>query len=464
MAILVLRAPKNAVPILLLTEKTLRAWVKKQPKRTAQALASHEFKAKPGSFCVLPGTDGKPARVVAGVSEPPSLWDLGDFSLRLPAGTYRLDSDLSLAFQEWLALGWALGAHKFTRYKKADAAKAKLALPAGADAAKITRYASSICLARDLITTPAEDMGPEQLAEAVVMVAKKYNAKITQILGDDLLKKNYPAIHRVGRASYRAPRLVDFTWNNQEGGNAKHPKVTLVGKGVCFDTGGLDIKPSSAMYWMKKDMGGAACVLAIAQMVMDAKLPVRLRVLIPAVENAISGNAFRPTDVITMRNGLTVEVGNTDAEGRLILADALVEASSEKPDLLIDFATLTGAARGALGMDIPALFCNDDNMAAEIATAAKDMEDPVWRMPLHKPYAKMLDSPVADLNSAPNSPYAGAITAALFLQRFVGNGLSWAHLDLGAYNLSARSGRPEGGEAMAVRAIYRLIESRFKTA
>jgi leucyl aminopeptidase len=451
------RAPKNSIPVSLLTEKTLRGWLKKQPKRTAAALAAHDFKAKPGSFCVLQGSDGKPARVVAGVSEPPSLWDLGDFSLRLPAGVYRLESDMPLAFQEWLALGWALGAHKFTRYKKAAPAKAQLALPEGADAAKIERYASSICLARDLITTPAEDMGPEQLAAAVVAVAKKHGAKITQIIGDDLLKKNYPAIHRVGRASYRASRLIDLTW-----GNPKHPKITLVGKGVCFDTGGLDLKPSSAMYLMKKDMGGAACVLAIANMVMDAKLPVRLRVLIPAVENAVAGNAFRPTDVITMRNGLTVEVGNTDAEGRLVLADALAEASTEKPDLMVDFATLTGAARGALGMDLPALFCNDDETAEKILTAARNMEDPLWRLPLHKPYAKMLDSPVADLNSAPNSPYAGAITAALFLQRFVGTGLTWTHIDLGAYNLSSRPGRPEGGEALAVRAIYRLIESRVK--
>ncbi|MDR3450316.1 MAG: leucyl aminopeptidase family protein [Alphaproteobacteria bacterium] len=453
--ILLTRAPKNATPLLLLTEKAFGAWAKKKPKRIGQWMATHEFAAKPGTFWLVPDAEGKVERVVAGISETPSLWDIADFSTRLPAGSYALESDAHLAYQEWLALGWVLGAHKFTRYKKAAAPKAKLVLPPGADAKKIARYAASICLARDLITTPAEDMGPEQLADAAVAMAKKYGAKISQIVGDDLLKKNFPAIHRVGRASYRAPRLVDLTW-----GNPKHPKITLVGKGVCFDTGGLDIKPSSGMYLMKKDMGGAACVLAIAQMVMDAKLPVRLRVLIPAVENAVAGNAYRPSDVITMRNGLTVEVGNTDAEGRLILADALAEASAEKPELMIDFATLTGAARGALGTELPALFCNNDAVADQMLAAGKDMEDPLWRMPLHKPYAKMLDSAIADLNSAPGSPYAGAITAALFLQRFVGDGLAWAHIDLMAYNLAAKPGRPEGGEAQAVRAVYRLIEQR----
>jgi leucyl aminopeptidase len=453
-SVLLARAPKNCIPILLLTEKEFKIWVKKKPARAVNWMATQEFTAKPGTFWLVPDAKGKLAQIIAGISEPPSLWDIADFSLCLPTGAYQLESKIPLAYQEWLALGWALGAHKFTRYKKTAEPKAKLVLPQGADAAKIERYASSICLARDLITTPAEDMGPGQLADAIVEVAKTYKAKIVQTVGDDLLRKNYPAIHCVGRTSAQAPRLIDFTW-----GDAKHPKITLVGKGVCFDTGGLDIKPSSAMYLMKKDMGGAACVLAVAKMVMDAKLPVRLRVLIPAVENSISGNAFRPSDVIIMRNGLTVEVGNTDAEGRLILADAIADAVTEKPDMLIDFATLTGAARGALGTDLPALFCNDDEMAARILTAGKEMEDPLWRMPLHKPYDKMLDSTIADLNSCPNSPYAGAITAALFLQRFVGEKIRWAHIDLMAWNLSSKPGRPEGGEAMAVRAIYRLIES-----
>jgi leucyl aminopeptidase len=455
---LLTRAPKNATPLILLTESAFPAWLKKQPSATASWFDTHEFACKPGTFCVLPNAKGKPASVVAGIAEPPSLWNIADFSLRLPAGAYYLDTDLPLAYQEWLALGWALGAYKFTRYKKADEAKATLVLPKLADAAKINRYAASICLARDLITTPAEDMGPEQLADAVIATGKKYKAKTTTIVGADLLKKNYPAIHRVGRASSNAPRLIDLSWAAKGASDANHPKITLVGKGVCFDTGGLDIKPSSGMYLMKKDMGGAACVLAIAAMIMDAQLPVRLRVLIPAVENSVSGNAYRPSDVITMRNGLTVEVGNTDAEGRLVLADALAEASADKPDMIVDFATLTGAARGALGTDLPALFCNNDDMADSIISAGKDMEDPLWRLPLHKAYSKMLDSPIADLNSASSSPYAGAITAALFLERFVGTGLRWAHIDLMAYNLAAKPGRPEGGEAMAVRAVYRMIE------
>jgi leucyl aminopeptidase len=432
----------------------LRPWLKKQPKKVIAWVESQDFDAKAGSFCVIPNNAGKPGRVIAGHSEPPSLWDIADFSSRLPEGSYQLDAEVPLAYGEWLALGWALGAYRFTRYKKRSLPKAKLVLPLGADLSKINRYAEAAALARTLITTPAEDMGPEELAAAAVALATEHQAKISQIVGGDLLKQNYPAIHRVGRASYRPSRLIDLNW-----GDRSHPKVTLVGKGVCFDTGGLDIKPSSAMYLMKKDMGGAACVLAVASMVMNAKLPVRLRILIPAVENAVAGNAYRPSDVIAMRNGLTVEVGNTDAEGRLVLADALSEASQDNPDLLIDFATLTGAARGALGTELPALFCNDDDLAAQILKAGLEMEDPLWRMPLHPGYGKMLESSIADLNSAPNSPYAGAITAALFLQRFVGKSIKWAHIDLMAWNLSSKPGRPEGGEAMAVRAVYRLIET-----
>jgi leucyl aminopeptidase len=453
-SILLARAPKKSIPVILLTEKTFPAWFRKKPKKAAHWMATQDFKAAPGTFWLVPDTMGKLAQVIAGVSETPSLWDLADFSFKLPSGTYHLESDFPLAYQEWLALGWSLGAHKFTRYKKSAPPRAKLALSKDADIQKIERYASALCLARDLITTPAEDMGPQELADAVVEVAQTYKAKVTQIVGEELLKKNYPAIHRVGRASVSKPRLVDLIW-----GKPDHPKITLIGKGVTFDTGGLDIKPSSAMYHMKKDMGGAACVLALAKMIMDAELPIRLRVLIPAVENSISGNAYRPSDIITMRNGMTVEVGNTDAEGRLVLADALAEASQEKPDFIVDFATLTGAARGALGMEVPALFCNDDVLAEQMLNAGQEMEDPLWRMPLHKPYLKMLDSSIADINSCPNSPYAGAITAALFLEKFVGKHLRWAHIDLSAWSASSKPGRPEGGEAMAVRAVYRLIES-----
>lgn len=451
------RAPKGCIPITLLNEEDFRGWFKRQPARIKQWLSTHDFKAKVGSFCVLPGIKGKPESVVAGLSKQPSLWDLADFSRRLPESVYYLDWKGPLAFHEWLALGWELGSYRFTRYKKSEKSFAKLAVTLKSDFAKISRYADAINYARDLINTPSEDMGPEQLAKAVVEIGKKYRAKVSQIIGKDLLKKNYPAVHTVGRASSRAPRLIDLTW-----GNPKHRKVTLIGKGVCFDTGGLDLKPSSSMYLMKKDMAGAACALAIARMVMDAKLPVRLRLLIPAVENSVSGNAFRPTDIIKMRNGTTVEVGNTDAEGRLILADALAEAAGEKPSLIVDFSTLTGAARTALGTDMSALFCNNGKIADELLDCAKQMEDPVWPMPLYEPYKKMLDSQIADCNSAPNSPYAGAITAALFLQQFVSSSIPWVHLDFMAWNLSNKPGRPEGAEPMTVRAVYRLIEQRAR--
>ena len=454
---LLARIPKQAIPLTLLTEEDCASWTKKQPARVRKQLIINDFNAKPGSFVVLLAPNGTIARVIAGISSPPSLWDLGDFSTRLPKGIYCLDWTGPLAFHEWLALGWAMGTYRFTRYKKTSKTLAQLALAPGADLNKIKRYAESIEMARDLINTPAEDMGPAELAAAAAKTGKTYNATLTQIVGDDLLKKNYPAIHTVGRASTRSPRLIDMVW-----GKATHPRITLVGKGVCFDTGGLDLKNSSGMYLMKKDMGGAACVMAVARMVMDAGLPVRLRVLIPAVENAVAGNAFRPTDVITMRDGTTVEVGKTDAEGRLVLADALVEAASEKPEWLIDFATLTGAARVAVGTELPAFFCTNEAMASSLLQAGLDMEDPLWRLPLHQPYRKMLESPIADLNSAPGSPYAGAILAALFLQHFVPPSQAWAHIDLMAWNLTSKPGRPDGGEAMAVRAVYRLIEQHIK--
>lgn len=450
--VLVARATK-ASQISLVTEKDFALWLRRQPARVRHWIETQSFKAKPGSFCVLPDGAGKATQVVAGISIPPSLWDIAGLSCQLPTGNYALDWDGPLAFHEWLALGWQLGAYQYTRYKKSTKHFAKLVVAPKSDLAKIKRYAEAINQARDLINTPAEDLGPEELAAVIVATGKTYGAKVTQIVGNDLLKNNYPAIHTVGRASVRAPRLVDLVW-----GNPKHKQIVLVGKGVCFDTGGLDIKPSSGMYLMKKDMGGAACALAVARMVMSAKLPVYLRLMVPAVENSVSGNAYRPSDVITMRSGLTVEVGNTDAEGRLILADALAEASTSKPSMIIDFSTLTGAARTAVGAEISAVFCNDDKLADKLVQAAHDMEDPLWRLPLYAPYKKMLDSSIADLNSAPNSPYAGAITAALFLQNFIPASQSWVHLDFMGWNLSNKAGRPEGGEAMAVRAVYRLIE------
>ncbi|MGE3622322.1 MAG: M17 family metallopeptidase [Bdellovibrionales bacterium] len=446
----------KSIPLVLLTEMNLRTWLKHQPSRIGEWVRTNSFEAKPGTYCILPDNAGKPENIVVGVSEPPSLWDLGGLPSRLPAGLYHISWDGPASLHEWLALGWELGAYQFARYKKAGKFLARLAVSRASDFAKIKRYAEAINLARDLINTPAEDLGPAELAQAIASAGKKFGARVKQISGEKLRRKNFSAIHMVGRASSRAPRLVDLVW-----GNPKHPKVTLVGKGVCFDTGGLDLKPSGGMYLMKKDMGGAASALAVAWMIMDARLPVRLRLLVPAVENAVSGNAFRPTDVIRMRNGLTVEVGNTDAEGRLVLADALSETVGENPEIVIDFSTLTGAARTAVGTEISAVFCNDDKLAEELSAHGRQMEDPMWRLPLHAGYNKMLDSSVADLNSCPSSPYAGAITAALFLQRFVSPKQIWAHIDFMSWNLSARPGRPEGGEAMAARAVFRTIENRY---
>lgn len=452
--VLLTRSSRTTLPIALVTEKQFPAWLKRQDKETKTWLGAQEFKAKAGRYCLVPARTGETSLIVAGISEIPSLWDIADLPSQIPFGIYHLDWDGPIAFHEWLALGWQLGAYRYTRYKKYEKKCAQLLLPKKADAAKIRSYAASISLARDLINTPCEDLGPAELASEVSKVGKKFGAQVKIIKGDDLLRKNYPAVHAVGRASSRSPRLIDLVW-----GNPKHPRVTLVGKGVCFDTGGLDIKPSSGMFLMKKDMGGAAAALAVALMVMRAKLPLRLRLLIPAVENSISGNAYRPSDVITMRSGLTVEVGNTDAEGRLILADAIAEAASETPRILIDFSTLTGAARTALGTEISAMFCNDDKIADQLFAYGKKMEDPLWRLPLHAAYGKMLDTYVADINSCGNSPYAGAITAALFLERFVPAGQAWVHLDFMAWNTSTKAGRPEGGEAMSVRAVYQLLES-----
>jgi leucyl aminopeptidase len=328
--------------------------------------------------------------------------------------------------------------------------------PDAADRAAVQRTAEAIYLVRDLINLPANDLGPAELADAAEKLARRHKAKCRVIVGDELIEAGYPAIHAVGRASVRAPRLIDLTW-----GRKSHSKVTIVGKGVCFDSGGLDIKPSSGMLLMKKDMGGAAHALGLAHMIMAAGLPVRLRVLVPAVENMVSGDAFRPLDVLRTRKGLTVEVGNTDAEGRLILCDALAEACREKPALLVDFSTLTGAARVALGPDIPAMFSNDDALADDLAAAGRAVSDPVWRLPLHQPYRKGLDSKVADIGNVASGGFAGAIVAGLFLEAFVEPGIPWAHFDLSAWNFSARPGRPEGGEALALRAVHAVIARRF---
>ena len=448
-----------AIPITFATKSTWDAIAADLPSPARQFATANGFAAKPGAWLALPDADGKIAQVIFGLdSEGGKFRDPfrpGQLPGLLPPGVYRF-VNVARDQAHLATLAFALGCYRFGRYRKSEPPDVRLVPGDGVDIADIARMANAAALARDLINTPSNDMGPEELAQAAQKLAQDFGAKFSCIVGEDLTRQNFPLINAVGMASSRAPRLVDFTW-----GDPSHPKVTLVGKGVCFDTGGLDLKPSSSMLIMKKDMGGAANVLALAQMVMDAKLKVRLRVLIPAVENAVAGNAFRPLDVFTSRKGLTVEIGNTDAEGRLVLADALALADEEKPDLLIDLGTLTGAARVALGPDLPPFYTNDETLAGTLSACAKREHDPLWRLPLWPAYDSWLDSKVANINNAPSGGFAGSITCALFLQRFVEAAKSWLHVDIYGWTPSAKPGRPEGGECQAARAIYRLLSDRY---
>jgi leucyl aminopeptidase len=443
-------SPDSTIPIISLTEKSFSAWLEFQSVFTKNWIKTQNFTAKPNTICQVPTSDGKLDKVLVGQRDENDVFILGNLSTALPKENYSLE-----IFHPLSALAWGMGAYQFTKYKASNKTINQLFLPK--EHQYLIHQIKAIYLVRDLINTPTEEMGPKELAETTERMAKEFGAEFNQIIGDELLSNNYPAIHTVGRASTNPPRLIDLQW-----GDKNAPKVTLIGKGVCFDSGGLDIKPSSNMLLMKKDMGGAAHVLGLAYLIMSANLPIRLRVLIPAVENVISGNAYKPGDVIKTRKGLTVEIGNTDAEGRVVLSDALAEASSEQPELIIDIATLTGAARVALGTDLPALFTNDDNLANELINISNNIQDPIWRMPLHTPYRKLLDSNIADINNAGGSGYAGAITAALFLKEFVPEKTSWAHFDLMAWNLSSTPSHPEGGEAMALRTIYTYLENRFR--
>jgi leucyl aminopeptidase len=448
----------SAIPITFATRASWQAICAGLPAQARTFAQANGFAAKPGACLTLPSADGQIAQVVFGIEDATSKFTdpfrPGLLPGLLPAGVYRFANapqDARLA-----ALAFALGRYRFSRYRDAHAADVRLVPPDGVDIADITRIAEAVGFARDLINTPANDMGPEQLAQAAQQLANRFGADFNCIVGDDLTRQNFPLIHAVGMASPRAPRLIDLTW-----GDPAHPRVTLVGKGVCFDSGGLDLKPSSGMLIMKKDMGGAANVLALALMVMHAKLKIRLRVLIPAVENAVAGNAFRPLDVFPSRKGLTVEIGNTDAEGRLVLADALALACEDKPELLIDLGTLTGAARVALGPDLPPFYTNDETLALDLARCAKEENDPLWRLPLWPAYDAWLDSKVADLNNAPAGGFAGSITCALFLQRFVEQAKSWLHVDIYGWTPTAKPARPEGGECQAARALYKLLSQRY---
>jgi leucyl aminopeptidase len=453
----VAEAGRGARPVHAIAAASYRDWLGGQPAHVRAWLEGSQFEAKPGRSALLPGADGAPGGALLLHSEPAEPWDFSALRERLPAGDWRLepaDGDLDLGAA---ALGWALASYRFDRYRKKETKLVRLVAASDPAAERANAMAEATFLARDLINTPAADLGPAELAEAASAVAARLGAACRIIAGEDLLQHDFPAVHAVGQASARPPRVIDLTW-----GETGAPKLTLVGKGVCFDTGGLDLKTSSGMQLMKKDMGGAAVTLGLAQVVMALALPVRLRLLIGAVENSVSGSSFRPGDVLRTRKGLTVEVGNTDAEGRLVLADLLAEADSERPALLVDCATLTGAARVALGPDLPALFTPDDALAEDLLAAGRSAFEPLWRLPLHGPYRDMIDSPIADLNNAGKAGTAGAITAALFLERFVSDTPTWAHLDIYAWNGESRPGRPKGGEATGLRALLGAIETRFK--
>ncbi len=455
-------APPNtaAIPIWFVQESDLVQHLAALPQAISRQAEFAGFKARPGQHMLAYDAAGAPHLVLFGLDQPGRKRDAflpGRLPELLPPGTYAFANapdDTGLA-----ALAWLLGTYRFTRYKERAAAIPRLCAPGGVDAAALERQAAACFLARDLINTPANDMTPSALEDAARTLARAHGAHVAVILGDELLAQNFPLIHAVGRAAHQPPRLVDMTWGHHDA-----PKVTLVGKGVCFDTGGLNIKPDAGMLLMKKDMGGAAAALAAASLIMTQGCDVRLRLLLPIVENAIAGPAFRPGDIYPSRKGLSVEIGNTDAEGRLILADALALADEESPALLLDFATLTGAARVALGPDVPPFYTHDEALAADIASTGASINDPVWRLPLWHAYDRLLEGKISDLNNVTPGGFAGSITAALFLNRFVENCRSFVHFDIFGWTPTARPGRPEGGECQAARLVADVVAQRFGIA
>ena len=444
---------KAATPILATDARRLPKLLEKLTATQRRWVEASDFEGRAHTFCTVPGARGEIDLVVTGVRDADDPWALAHLPLKLVPGRYCLGKGPVTVGEDKVAFGWALGSYQFTRYKKARRKPADLQLDPSAKVAGALGLAEAVKLVRDLVNTPAEDMGPEALSDIVREQAELFGAEFDEWVGDELLAQNFPAIHAVGRAAARTPRLLELNW-----GNPKHPRLAIVGKGVCFDTGGLDIKGAEGMRLMKKDMGGAAHAIALARLVMQRKLPYRLQLLVPAVENAISGNAYRPGDVVRTRRGHTVEIGNTDAEGRVVLCDALAYAVEEKPRLVIDFATLTGAARVALGPELPALFVNDEKFAAKLAAASEEVEDPVWRLPLWRNYRRLFDSDVADFNNAGKGGFAGAIVGALFLDWFVPESTPWAHFDTYAWNDISRPGRPLGGDAMGLRAALAALE------
>ncbi len=450
--------PAKATPITVVDRAAFQALAPTLPEATRAWLATVGFVGAADSHALLPGADGRLAQVFAGVAHAAHPFALSSLPLALPAGEYRLDG-AGLALQpEAAAMSWELGGYRFDLYKPAKREPATLWLKPGPDAERGLALATAIAATRDLVNTPAEHMGPAELSAAAKALAKQYGAKFSEIVGDALLKKNFPSIHAVGRASTRSPRLIEMHW-----GDPKHPKLALVGKGVCFDTGGLDLKTADGMRLMKKDMGGAANALALAGLIMAFKLPVRLQLLIPAVENSIAGNAYRPGDIIKTRKGLHIEIGNTDAEGRVILCDALAYAAEGNPDLVIDLATLTGAARVALGAQLPALFAKHMDTARDLVDLGLKLDDPLWHMPLWAPYHAGIESALGDIVNTGKSALAGAINAALFLEDFLPVQQDWLHIDLFAWNDTPRPGRPVGGEAQTIRTLLAYLEQRYVT-
>lgn len=450
---------QSAIPILVFTADELSQWLKKQKQFIRNWVKCEDFNAEPGSFCLLADYKGNLEKVLVGFDGKPTIWTLADLPYKLPLGKYYIETVFEDQLLQQMVIGWGLGAYRFSHYKKSERKACSLITPKCCNQKSIKNILESIYMGRDLINMPAEDLGPSELADVTFQLGKKYHAMVDQIADQELLRKGFHAIYHVGKASrpsQRAPRLIDLQW-----GEVSHPAVTLVGKGVCFDSGGLNLKPSSAMQLMKKDMGGAAHALSLARMIIEDGLPIRLRVLIPAIDNVIDGCAYRPGDVLKMRNGKTVEIGDTDAEGRLIVGDALVEASNGRPKLLIDFTTLTGAARVALGTEIPAMFSNNTKLAQQIQAFSELEQDPIWLLPLYQPYRQLLASNVADMNNVGKSGYGGAITAALFLQEFVSDKIDWLHFDMSAWNYDAKPGCPQGGELMGLRALFSYIRQRF---
>ena len=449
------KAFEKAVPILATDAKRLPKLVASLAAAERRWLEASQFDGSPNSVALLSDSKGAIARVIAGVRDADDPWALAALPMKLPRGRYALGKGPVTIAPEKAAFAWDLGGYQYTRYKKGKRKAADLQVDPSARVEEALQMAQAVRLVRDLVNTPAEDMGPEQLSDMAREQAELFGGEFDEWVGDELLAQNFPAIHAVGRAAARPPRLLEIRW-----GNPRHPRLAIVGKGVCFDSGGLDIKSHEGMRLMKKDMGGAAHALAVARLVMQKKLPYSLQMLIPTVENAISGNAYRPGDVVRTRKGLQVEIGNTDAEGRVILCDALAYAVESKPRTIIDFATLTGAARVALGPELPVLFCNDEKLAASLQSKGEALDDPIWRLPLWRNYRRLFDSDIADFSNSGRGGYAGSIVAALFLDYFVPQDIAWAHFDVFSWNDVSRPGRPLGGEAQSLRAVLGALEAK----